>query len=191
MAGEFLNMTGLRQAKRRRKNRAGSERGVTLIETMMAALILIIVVVGLLPVFLLGFQMNEQQGDIATRTTEYAQDKIESLVNLQFADAATDTTKYPPAAAGGTGLGGAMAASTTVGSLPPATAVAGYVDYLDVNGNLLTSSTNAYYRRQWSITTDATGNLKTITVDATSLQAAGIKGLAPFSELVFIKAGGL
>jgi hypothetical protein len=149
------------------------------------------VVLGLLPVFVLGFQMNEQQGDIATRTTEYAQDKIESLVNLQFADAATDTTKYPPVAAGGTGLGGAMAASTTVGSLPPTAAVAGYVDYLDVNGNLLTSSTGAYYRRQWSITTDATGNLKTVAVDATSLQAAGIKGLAPSSELVFIKASGL
>jgi len=190
MAGEFLNMTGLIQAKRRRKNRAGSERGVTLIETMMAALILIIVVVGLLPVFLLGFQMNEQQGDIATRTTEYAQDKIESLVNLQFTDNTTDTTQYPPGT-GGTGLGGVMAASTTVGALPPTAAVTGYVDYLDVNGNLLTSSTNAYYRRQWMITTDSTGNLKTIAVDATSLQAAGIKGLAPFSELVYIKASGL
>jgi hypothetical protein len=198
MAGEFLNITGLRQAKRRWKNRAGSERGVTLIETMMAALILIIVVVGLLPVFVLGFQMNEQQGDIATRTTEYAQDKIESLVNLQFSlvnpaltDGATDTTKYPPAPTGGTGLGGVMAVSTTVGSIPPAAAVAGYVDYLAVDGTLLTSSTNAYYRRQWSITTDSTGNLRTITVDATSLQAAGIKGLAPSSELVYIKTGDL
>jgi Tfp pilus assembly protein PilW len=191
MAQEFpmANETGL--ASDCRKSRGRSERGVTLIETMMAALILIIVVVGLLPIFVLGFQMNEQQGDIATRTTEYAQDKIESLVNLQFADGATDTTQYPPVASGGTGLGGAMAASTTVGSIPPTAAVTGYVDYLDVNGNLLTSSTNAYYRRQWSIATDSTGNLKTITVDATSLQAAGIKGLAPSSELVYIKANGL
>ena len=191
MDGEFLMTNEFSLTNHGRRERAGSERGVTLIETMMAALILIIVVVGLLPVFILGFQMNEQQGDIATRTTEYAQDKIESLVNLQFNDAATDTTQYPPAASGGTGLGGSMAASSTVGSLPPAAASAGYVDYLDVNGNLLTSATGAYYRRQWSITTDATGNLKTIAVDATSVQAAGIKGLAPSSELVYTKANNL
>jgi len=191
MAGEFPMTNEFRPVNLCRRHRAGAERGVTLIETMMAALILIIVVVGLLPIFVLGFQMNEQQGDIATRTTEYAQDKIESLVNLSFTDGATDTTQYPPASSGGTGLGGSMAASTTVGSLPPTAATTGYADYLDLNGNLLTSSTGAYYRRQWSIATDSTGNLKTITVVANYIQTAGIKGLAPSTTLVYVKAKNL
>jgi competence protein ComGC len=96
MARELSSITNTRLATRCRKNSRQSERGVTLIETMMAALIMIIVVVGLLPVFVLGFQITEQQGDIGTRTTEYAQDKVESLINLNFNDGATDTTVYPP-----------------------------------------------------------------------------------------------
>jgi hypothetical protein len=84
-----------------------------------------------------------------------------------------------------------MAPSTTVGSIPPAAAVTYFVDYLDVNGNLLTSSTGAYYTRQWKVTTDSTGNLKTITIVATASQGAGIKGLAPSSTLVCVKANNL
>jgi len=191
MAREFTSISEIKLAKRYGKNSVRSERGVTLIETMMAALILIIAVVGLLPVFILGFQINEQQGDIATRNTEYAQDKIESLINLSFNDSATDTTVYPPAATGGQGLGGSMAVSSSVGSVPPAAVVTGYVDYLDTNGTLLTSSTSADFLRQWSIATDSTGTLKTITVVVTSLQVAGVKGLAPSSTLVVVKSSGL
>lgn len=146
---------------------------------------------GLLPLFTLGFQATEQQGDISTRTSEYAQDKIESLLKLDFNDGATDTTVFPPNAAGGAGLGGTMAASSTVGAIPPSAAANKYVDYLDLNGNLLTSSTGAYYTRQWSISTDSTATLKTITVVVTSLQAVSIKGLAPSATLVCIKSSGL
>src|SRR6266566_508005 len=191
MAGELLSKVGVKPAKRRRKNNALSERGVTLIESMVAAGILLIVVTGVLPVFILGFQTTEQQGNIATRTTEYAQDKMESLFKLDFNDAATDTTVFPPNAAGGTGLGSTMIANSTVGAVPPAAAVASYADYLDSNGNLLTSSTGAYYTRQWSISTDSTATLKTITVVVNSLQAAGVKGLAPSAVLVSIKSSGL
>jgi hypothetical protein len=84
-----------------------------------------------------------------------------------------------------------MAASSTVGSIPPAAAVKWFVDYLDVNGNLLTSSTGAYYTRQWQVSTDATGNLKTITIVASSLQTLGTRGVAPSTTLVCVKAGGL
>jgi hypothetical protein len=183
-----------------------SDRGVTLMETMVAALILIIVVVGLLPVFAAGVQTTYGQGDVSTRVTEYAQDKMEQLVSLSpvniasdgFNDGATDTTHFPAVIDGTTGctgsticgLGGIMAASSTAGSIPPAAPVAYFVDYLDVNGNLLTSSTGAYYTRQWSVVTDSTGNLKTITVVATS-NGAGVRGLAPSATVVTIKAGGL
>lgn len=192
-----------------RKNKVRSERGITLIETMVAAAILIIVTAGLLPVFVFGFQMTNQQGDVATRTTEYAQDKMEQLLSLSaknissegFADGWTDTTVFPSVTDGSTGctntgtgicgLGGTMAVSSTMGSVPPAAPVLYYADYLDVNGNLLTSSAGAYYTRQWSITTDSTGTLKTITIVVTSSQAAGVKGIAPSTTLVCVKSSGL
>lgn len=167
------------------------QSGVTLIETMMASLLLMIVVAGLLPVFTTGLRTTEQQGDIATRTTEYADDKMESLVNLIFTDGTTDTTVFPANAIGGTGLGGAMAASSTVGAVAPAAAVAGYVDYLDFNGNLLAGAAGADYVRQWSITTDATATLKTIAVSATSLKAGGVLGVSPSTTVVSIKSSGL
>jgi hypothetical protein len=168
-----------------------SQSGVTMVETMLAAVMLIVVVVGMVPVFISGFVTTEQQGNIATRATEYAQDKMESLLNLSFSDGATNTAVYPPAAAGGTGLGGVMAASSQVGAIPPTAAVAGYVDYIDSNGNLLATATGAFYRRQWSISADATATLKTITVVVTALPAAGVRGLGPVTTLVCIKSSGL
>src|SRR3979490_3419397 len=147
MAGEVLNTAGIRSGKPCPNNNALLERGVSVIETMLAGSILITVVIGVMPVFILGFQTTEQQGNIATRTTEYAQDKMESLFKLDFNDAATDTTVFPPSAAGGSGLGGTMGASSTAGAVPTAAPVANYVNYLDFNGTLLTSSTGAYYTR--------------------------------------------
>jgi len=198
------------QAESALRDDARSERGTALIETLVAALILIIVVAGLLPVFMLATQTTYAQGDVATRVTEYAQDKMEQLLSLNkdniisdgFNDGTTDTTVFPAAvnALDGTtscdgvtyicGLGGTMAASTTVGSIPPAAPVTYFVDYLDTNGNLLTSSTGAYYTRQWQVTTDSTGNLKTITVVASSV-AAGVKGGAVSMKLVAVKAANL
>jgi type II secretory pathway pseudopilin PulG len=201
----------IEQVERRLRDCPRLERGSALIETLVAAGILIIVVAGLLPVFMLATQSTYAQGDVATRVTEYAQDKMEQLLSLNkdniisdgFNDATTDTTVFPAAvnALDGTtsctgtspnicGLGGVMAASSTVGSIPPTAPVTYFVDYLDTNGNLLTSSTGAYYTRQWQISTDSTGNLKTITVVASSV-SAGIKGGAVSMKLVAIKAANL
>jgi len=209
MVGELLSTAGMKSGKRCWKNRARSERGTTLIETMVAIAILLIVIVGLLPVFVVGIQTTNQQADMATRTTEYAQDKMEQLLTLStinltsdgFNDGTTDTTVFPSVTDGSTGctgsgattcgLGGTMAASSTVGSVPPAAAVKYFADYLDLNGNLLTSSTGAYYTRQWKVTTDSTATLKTITIVATAVQRAGVKGLAPSSTLVSVKSSGL
>ncbi len=203
----------IEQAERRLRDCARLERGSTLIETLVAAGILIIVVVGILPLFMLATQTTYTQGDVATRITEYAQDKMEQLLSLNkdniisdgFNDATTDTTVFPAAvnALNGTtsctgsspyicGLGGTMAASSTVGSIPPAAPVTYFVDYLDSNGNLLTSSTGGYYTRQWEVSTDATGNLKTITVVVTSSSASAIlKGGAVSMKLVTVKAANL
>jgi Tfp pilus assembly protein PilV len=169
-------MRGIRPGKGCRKDAARSQRGVTLIETLIAGIVLIIVVVGLLPVFVFGLQTTSTEGNVATRTTEYAQDKMEQLLALTFNDA---------------GLGGgAMAASTSVGSIPPSAVVTNFVDYLDANGNVATS-TGAYYTRQWMISIDATQNLKTITVVVSSVDTPGIIGLPPSATLVSVKANGL
>ena len=124
--------------------RQPDERGLTLVETMIAAAILLIVVVGVLNLFTMTIITNHQQGNIATRTTEYAQDKMEQLMALKFNDRTSDTTVFPVTSTGGTGL-------VSGGSIPPATPPAGYSDYLDQNGNLLAGATSGSYIRQWQI----------------------------------------
>ncbi len=127
----------IEQAERRLRDCARLERGSALIETLVAAAILIIVVAGILPVFMLATQTTYAQGDVATRVTEYAQDKMEQLLSLNkdniisdgFNDATTDTTVFPAAvnALDGTtsctgtspnicGLGGASSGTTGCGT---------------------------------------------------------------------------
>jgi len=212
------------QSERRLRDCARSQRGSSMVETLVAAGILIVVVAGILPVFMLAIQTTYVQGDVATRVTEYAQDKMEQLLSLNkdniisdgFNDATTDTTVFPAAvnALDGTtsctgtspnicGLGGASTSTscggptggtftpgTSVGSLPPAAPVTYFVDYLDTNGNLLTSSTGAYYTRQWQVSLDSTSCLKTITVVASSV-SANVKGGAVSMKLVAVKAANL
>jgi type II secretory pathway pseudopilin PulG len=176
------------KSETRRMAKVHDESGFSLLETLIATSVLLIAVTSVLNLFLVVITQNESQGDLGTRTAEYSQDKMEQLLRLDFNDGSTDTAAYPPAATGGTGLGGTMAASSTVPTAPPIT---GYVDYLDQNGNLLTSSTGALYTRQWSISTDSTATLKTITVIVTSKVPAGPQGAAPSSTLVCEKSSGL
>jgi hypothetical protein len=83
---------------------------------------------------------------------------------------------------GGTGL--------TPGGNAVSTAPAdGYVDYLDVNGNLLASGGGApadwYYIRVWSVTSPA-ANLKQITVTATVRTTLG-RNMPPSSTVTSLK----
>ncbi len=153
------------------------ERGTSLIEG----------IVPLAGVFSVAVATSSGQGDIATRTTLNAQDKMEQLMALGFTDSSADTTVYPTAAAGGTGLGGVMAGGSTVGSVDPAAPVASYVDYITFQGKLQTAAPRARYMRQWTISTDASGNLKTITVLVTAVGWTG-QGLAPSTTLVCMKS---
>ncbi len=163
------------------------ERGSSLIEMMIASVVLLMGIVPLAGVFSVAVATSSGQGDIATRTVLNAQDKMEQLMALSFAESAADTTVYPTAAAGGTGLGGVMAGGSTVGSVDPAAPVAGYVDYLTFQGVLQTTAPGARYMRQWTISTDASGNLKTITVLVTAVGWTG-QGLAPSTRLVCMKS---
>jgi hypothetical protein len=137
--------------------------------------ILLTAIVALFNPFLIAIAQNETQGNVATRATELAQDKMEGLMMLNFPDP---------------GLGGTMAASSTVGAVPPAAAVTNYADYLDATGTATTASA-WFYKRQWSISTDATATLKTITVVVTASKSVGAIGPAPSTILVCTKSSGL
>ena len=160
--------------------------GFSLIEVMGASLILLIGLVATMNLFTVAIGQDANQGEFATRVTEYCQDKMEQLMGLNFTDGTTDTTVYP-VVPGGTGLGGNMAVSTTVGGINPASPVTGYVDYLSETGTLLPGSATSFYVRQWSISTDSTGKLKTITVFTRATVARGI-GPAPSTTLVCYKS---
>lgn len=150
-------------------NRRRSQAGMSLLETLIAVSVLLIASVGILAMGMVAMTTSENQGHRAARTAEYAQDKAEQLLSLAYSDPQSDTTVFPTAAAGGTGL-------SLGGSSDPNAPVAGYVDYLDSNGNLLGGGAPAtwFYKRVWQISAPAgTANLKQITVTAVTPAAIG------------------
>jgi hypothetical protein len=164
-------------------NRWRSEAGVTLIETTIAAAILLVGMLGLLSMGALATVLTENHGHLEARTTEYAQDKMEQLLALAYTDAASNTVVFPAAAAGGTGL--AVGGSTNT-SAP----VNGYVDWLGMDGGLLgggTTEPNGWqFQRVWQITAPSAG-VKQITVVSRVRVSVG-NALTPKSTVVAIKS---
>src|SRR5215831_15661943 len=122
-----------------------SEVGMTLAETLVAISILCIATVGIVGMAFVATTTTENQGNLGARTAEYAQDKLEQLIALSFGDGTTNTAaaSFVASSTGGTGLGGSLGASSTVGSSDPSAPVNGYVDYLDSYGNPLGGGTTA------------------------------------------------
>jgi len=154
------------------------EQGTTLIEVMVATGLLMTLMAGLMGMAGLAISTTENQGHLAARTTEYAQDKMEQLLALAYGDATSDTRSFPALATGGTGL-------TVGGSYNVDAPVALYVDYLDQNGNLCgttgascaapsgtTAPTGWFYKRVWRIQQEST-NLKRITVASATSRGFG------------------
>ncbi len=83
---------------------AGGAAGFTLIETVFALMILMIVAAGVMPLALVAVKATENQGHLAARTTEYAQDKLEQLMALSYGDSVTDTRVFPATDTDGSGL---------------------------------------------------------------------------------------
>lgn len=182
------------RASRNRKSQAG----MTMVETMVALAILVIVATGVMGIAVLAVTTTENQGHLAARTTEYAQDKMEQLLALAFCDGpspvGTDTTVFPAAVSGGTGLGGCNNAMTpptplTGGSLSTTAPAAGYVDYLDASGNLVASSANWQYTRVWQISVPpGSVGLKQISVKAKVRSSVGSNGALAESTVAELKA---
>jgi prepilin-type N-terminal cleavage/methylation domain-containing protein len=175
-----------------------TDEGFSLLETVIALGILAIVAMGILPLGLLAVSTTENQGHLMARTTEYAQDKLEQLMALSFGDSTSDTRVFPAATTGGAGL-------TPGGSADTSAPANNYVDYLDINGNVLAAGggggapANWFYMRAWRVEQVNAGNttcplaagtfcLKRITVSATvRVTANGVVGLVPRSTVSALK----
>jgi len=158
--------------------------GFTLLETVFALSMLLIVAAGIMPLGLMAVKTTENQGHLAARTTEYAQDKLEQLMALSYGDSTTDTRVFPATDVNGSGL-------LLGGNSDPNAPVNLYVDYLDINGNLIASAGGApegwYYKRVWQVSTPK-ANLKQITVTATVRVASqGGVGDLPKSTVTALK----
>jgi len=160
-----------------------SERGTTLIETIIATSLLLVVMVGLLSMSALATIYTENHGHLEARTTEYAQDKMEQLLALVYTDSVSNTVVFPAAPSGGTGL-------AVGGSTDTAAPENGYVDWLKQDGDLLFGGTTPpdgwFYQRVWQVT-QLTSGIKQITVTATVRTSVG-NALVPKSTVVALKS---
>ncbi len=173
-----------------------TQAGMTLLETMIALAILLIVATGVMGIAAVAVSTTETQGHLAARTTEYAQDKMEQLLALKFCDgdtngtSGTDTTVFPAVVGTGTGLAGCsnmtVGTAKSGGSLSTTAPTAGYVDYLDASGNLVAASGNWEYIRVWQITAQGT-SMKQVSVKAQARHAVGTNGRLPEATVVALK----
>lgn len=159
-----------------------SQAGIGLIETMIALALLLIAAAGIMTMAAVAMSTTETQGHLAARTAEYAQDKMEQLLALQYPDVQTDTTVFPSAITGvGTGL-------TPGGGLNPNAPVAGYSDYVDRSGNPVAAGAAWQYVRVWQITANAANTMKTITVVTKVRYGVGQAGVLPSSTVTCLKS---
>lgn len=165
---------------------SNSQRGFSLLEVMFALSILLIVALGLLPLGVLATSTTENQGHLAARVTEYAQDKLEQLLVLAYSDQLSDTRVFPAGAVGGSGL------AVGGNSNPAGAPVDKYVDYLDINGTLVPAGAGGappavwFYKRVWQVTTPQ-ANLKQISVSAIVNTQVGAIGRLPRATVVALK----
>ena len=159
------------------------EQGTSLVEVLVATALLMTLMAGLMAMAGLAISTTENQGHLAARTTEYAQDKMEQLLSLAYTDSVSNTVVFPATATGGTGL-------TVGGSVNTSGPVNGYVDWLGEDGSLLGGGTTAptkwFYERVWQISTPTAG-IKQVAVTVTARTAIG-GALKPKSTLVAVKA---
>jgi type II secretory pathway pseudopilin PulG len=172
---------------------------MSLLETMISLAILVTVAAGVMSLATIATSTTETQGHLASRTTEYAQDKMEQLLALKFCDGptdGTDTTVFPAVVnAGGTGLAGCTnpganpPTALSGGSLDPTAPAAGYVDYLDASGNLVSSAAAWEYIRVWQISVPAgSTGMKEISVLTQARYSVGSQRAAhPQSVVVDLK----
>lgn len=158
------------------------ERGLSILETVFATSLILVVALGVLPLGVLAVNTTENQGHLMARTAEYAQDKMEQLLALAFDNATADTGQVITQSSGGSGL-------TPGGGIDVDHPVNLYVDYLDVDGKVVTgaeAARNWYYKRVWQVTSVST-TLKRVTVVATTRNSLGGIGRIPRATMTSLK----
>ncbi len=170
-----------------------NDRGVTLVETVMAMLIAMIAVAGLGGAIFTALVQNKNQGAEITVATTLARDKMEQLVGLGFTDTTTNVTGITDLGWNkGLSAGGTLTQVTACPTSGPAVA---YVDFLDASGTQIPAPpggpcaavANFSYVRQWTIT-NTSASLKQINVVVYSLAAANTGALTPFVALTTYKS---
>jgi hypothetical protein len=160
--------------------RPRGEEGTSILEVVIASAILVTLMAGLMSLVGLAISTTENQGHLAARTTEYAQDKMEQLLALTFNDTTSDTRTFPANNSGGSGLAPGGSSNTSA----PADL---YVDYLDDHGHLCgtpdadcaaptgtTPPDGWFYQRCWQVAfVPGSTTLKQITVTATIARGFG------------------
>ncbi len=165
-----------------------SQTGMSLVETMVALGLLLVVATGIMPMAMIAVTTTENQGHLAARTTEYSQDKMEQLLALAYGDSTSDTSVFPANPTGGQGL--AVNTTSTLAAPTP-----GYVDYLCIDGTpvgAVGGCTQAqwYFERVWQVGLPAgTTNIKQISVTTTvRYQVGSNKITAPQSTVTARKS---
>jgi Tfp pilus assembly protein PilW len=172
-----------RQSRFQKQKNRKSQTGMSLVETMVALAMLLVVAAGVLSLGGIALATTENQGHLAARTAEYAQDKMEQLLVLRYPDTCTDTTVFPSVVTCGTGTGLQVG-----GNLNPNAPIAGYSDYLDTFGNVVGAGANWQYIRVWQVAQNAAQNLKTVSVLSRVRAGVGQPQLLPQSTIVALKS---
>lgn len=133
-----------------------SESGFSLVETLVASVILATALVSLAQLFGIATHANAtaKNGGMTMILAEQKMEQLRGLtwgfdaVGVPLTDTTTDTARVPEAAAGGTGL-----SPSPTNTLQASTD--GYVDYLDSGGRSLGGGTavpmNTAYIRRWMV----------------------------------------
>ena len=141
----------------------GSQRGFSLIETLVATGVMVVGVVGLAGLFVTG-TTADQNSHQNTYATLLATQKMEQLRGLVFAfdqfglpitDGTTNLALDPPVPGGSCPPACGLTAGGSLGDDGTGINSDGYVDYVDGNGNSLgggpTAPVNTVYIRRWMI----------------------------------------
>jgi hypothetical protein len=151
---------------------------------MIALGLLLIAAAGIMTMATVAMTTTENQGHLAARTAEYAQDKMEQLLALNYQDIRTDTTVFPAVAGAACPTACGL---TPGGGLDPNAPVAGYSDYVDKSGNPVLAGGNWQYVRVWQIT-QAAPNLIQISVLTQVRYGVGRAGILPRSTVTSLKS---
>jgi len=149
------------------------ESGMTLIESMIAMVIMLAGLLVMAQVLAFCVIASKTYGRDAGQTTTAARDKMEELIGLRFADTNTNVTMDAHTSNGKGLLAG--------GSIYPSAALPGYSDHIDFDGNRTPAGT-AELIRQWRIVDDSS-TLKTITVSVRSVRSFDY-GMVPSTIMV-------